>query len=325
MEGRVLGRIAALSEAMVTRWMKIPVICVFGLLVGPSTPRLAADTFGSGVDAFSIEFVNIGNAGNANDVNSTWGGVPYNYRIGVTEVPQDWIDKATNLGLANVSGDWWTGNQPAGLTWYEAAAFVNFLNTSTGHQRAYDLTFSGGGWSMALWSRMEDWEAGGDNRFRHKDAYYFLPNIDEWYKAAFHKNDGVTGNYWDYATGSDTIFTAVSGGTTVGTAVYGGVGNVPADVDNNGGLSPYGTRGQNGNWDEWIEGAPNGLNDDPSGLRLDLGGDRASPELYLRAGFYFNAQPTLDGPGLRVASIPEPSAATLLMGAAFCALGRRKR
>jgi len=53
--------------------------------------------------------------------------------------------------------------------------------------------------------------SGGENLYRHKDAYYFLPSENEWSKAAYHQNDGVTANYRDYATGNNTIPTAVSG------------------------------------------------------------------------------------------------------------------
>jgi hypothetical protein len=38
---------------------------------------------------------------------------------------------------------------------------------------------------------------------REPDATWVIPTDNEWYKAAFHKNDGVTGNYWNFGTGSD--------------------------------------------------------------------------------------------------------------------------
>ena len=53
-----------------------------------------------------------------------------------------------------------------------------WLNTITRHQPAYDLTYSGG-WRMTLWSSAQAWHAGGENLYRHKDAYYFLPSEDE--------------------------------------------------------------------------------------------------------------------------------------------------
>src|SRR4029079_10966402 len=136
--------------------------------------------------------------------------------------PQDWITKATADGLLNVTADAWSGMQPAAnMTWYEAAAFVNWLNTSTGHQAAYQLNANAT--ALTLWSSAQAWQAGGENLYRHKDAYYFLPSEDEWYKAAYHKSDGLTANYWDYATGSNSIPTAVSGGTDSGTAVFNNV------------------------------------------------------------------------------------------------------
>jgi formylglycine-generating enzyme required for sulfatase activity len=111
-----------------------------------------ADTFGASGNEFTIDFVNIGNAGNSADT-TTFGAVPYAYRMGTYEITQDAITKATASGMANVTAGAWMGNQPAAnISWYEAAAFVNWLNTSTGKQAAYNLTFSDGNWSMTLWS-----------------------------------------------------------------------------------------------------------------------------------------------------------------------------
>jgi hypothetical protein len=39
---------------------------------------------------------------------------------------------------------------------------------------------------------------------RNAGARWFVPNEHEWYKAAYHKNDGATANYWEYPTSSDT-------------------------------------------------------------------------------------------------------------------------
>jgi hypothetical protein len=190
------------------------ILCTLAL--GLSFTTAHADIFGSGANAFTIDFVTIGNAGNADDTGASgdvYGGMPYLYQMGVTEVAQDWITKATESGMDNVIADAWVGNQPAAhVSWYEAAIFVNWLNTSTGHQPAYNLN----GFNMSLWSGVEAWQLGGQNLYRHKDSYYFLPSEDEWYKAAYHKNDGITANYWDYATGSNTAPVPVAGGTERG-------------------------------------------------------------------------------------------------------------
>jgi hypothetical protein len=299
-----------------------------------------ADTFSSGPNAFTIDFVTVGNAGNADDVNNPYpnpgdggtpfGGVSYLYRMGVTEVPQDWITKATTLGMTNVTAGAWTGLQPAAnMSWYEAAAFVNWLNTSKGHQAAYDLTFSGG-WSVNLWSSGQAWQAGGENLYGHKDAYYFLPNEDEWYKAAYHKNDGVTANYWDYATASNTAPTAVGSGTGAGTAVFfTGSNSSPAEVIAAGGLSAYGTRGQGGNVWEWTESAYDGVNDSASENRYNRGGYWGSGTVALQSSFRFSVgnDPSSEDNfrGFRVASVPEPTTAGLLLMGLGTALMRRRR
>ncbi|MFM7374218.1 MAG: SUMF1/EgtB/PvdO family nonheme iron enzyme, partial [Chthoniobacterales bacterium] len=175
------------------------VAALFAAFTLSMQPSAQADTFGSGSNAFTIDFVSIGNAGNAADTNS-YGAVPYQYRVGTYEITQDAITKATASGMANVTAGPWTGNQPAAnISWYEAAAFVNWLNTSTGKQAAYNLTFSGS-WSMTLWSSGNAWQAGGENLYRNKDAFYFLPSENEWYKAAYYNPGGT--NYSVYPTAS---------------------------------------------------------------------------------------------------------------------------
>lgn len=291
-----------------------------------------ADTFGSGANVFTIDFVNVGNAGNADDFgdggglySSPYGGVAYDYRMGTYEISENLITKATASGMTNVTGGAWGASQPTALmTWYEAAAFVNWLNTSTGHQAAYNI--DAGVTALTLWSSGDAWQAGGENLYRHKDAYYFLPSEDEWYKAAFHKNDGVTANYWDYATGSNTAPTSVVSGTSAGTAVYSTL--TPANVDAAGGLSPYGTMGQNGNVFEWLESAFDGSNDSPSESRTGRGGDWnnsvGSLRPYIRlGGAPYNSTGDIT---VRVASIiPEPSPVMLMVGFGLILLLRRRR
>ncbi len=282
--------------------------------------------FGSGANTFDIAFVNIGNAGNAADTTG-YGAVPYEYRMGIYEISQDNIDKATASGLANVTAGAWMGNQPAAnISWYEAAAFVNWLNTSTGKQAAYDLTFSGGSWSMTLWSSTDAWQLGGENLYRHKDAYYFMPSENEWYKAAYYDAAGL--DYFFYPTGSDTAPTAVASGTAADTAVYGSVTNAPAGVEVAGGLSAYGTMGQGGNVFEWNESASNGTNNFVGSARALRGGYWVNPESALSSSSRFDDFPTRESSllGFRVASVPEPSTyALILLGAAAVYAWKRRK
>jgi len=306
-------------------------VAAFGLAMGMMAAGTAqADTFGSGADQFTLDFVNVGNAGNANDAgagggiySSPYGGVAYGYRIGKHEISENDIATATAAGLANVTAGAHTGDEPAAyISWYEAAAFANWLNTSSGYQAAYNLTFSGS-WSMTLWDASDQATTGvdsGTNPYRHKDAFYFLPSEGEWYKAAYHQNDGVTANYWDYATGSNTAPTPVTSGTASGTAVYNQTfATGPADVNLAGGLSPYGTMGQNGNVFDWNESAFDGNNDVSTENRGFRGGSWvfAQAEPSLRSSFRGGDSPTavhIDV-GFRVASaaVPEPSAAVLML------------
>jgi formylglycine-generating enzyme required for sulfatase activity len=285
-----------------------------------------ADTFGSGTtNEFTVDFVSISQTNNTTDTTG-YGAVPYNYRVGTYEISQLQITKATQIGMANVSAGAWTGSQPAAdISWYEAAAFVNFLNTNSGKTAAYDLTFSNSQWSMALQSSSNAWTAGGTNLYRNKNAFYFLPSENEWYKAAYFNAAGS--NYFLYPTASGGTPEAVASGTNPETAVYRPALG-PADVNLAGGLSPYGTMGQGGNVWEWNESAWDGINSLPDEGRVARGAYWNFREGGLRSSFRGGEGPTYEGPefGFRVAAVPEPSTyALLLMAGAGWLLWRRRK
>jgi len=287
-------------------------------------PSAQADTFGTSGNEFTIDFVNIGNAGNAADT-TTYGAVPYDYRVGKYEITQDAITKATASGMSHVTAGPWTGNQPAAtINWYEAAAFVNFLNTNSAKTAAYDLAWDGSAWSMNLWSSGQAWTVGGTNLYRNKDAFYFLPNENEWYKAAYYNAGGT--NYFLYPTASSSVPTAVASGTNAETVVYNNVAAVPAIVDSAGGLSLYGTMGQGGNVFEWNESALDGTNSSSSENRAIRGGEWANAAGPLRSSSRYNSDPTTEQNliGFRVASVPEPSTAVLVLMAGGAWLLRKR-
>ena len=227
---------------------------------------------------FDMDFAEVGDTTNVDDGlsgSTAYGAVSYEYRMGVNEVSEKMINDynaaPANSGL-QITKDTRGADKPAtSVSWNEAARFVNWLNTSQGHVAAYNFTTGGANDNITLWDSADAWQLGGENLYRHKDAYYFLPSEDEWYKAAFY--DGNSMVYYDYATGSDTAPTAVAGGTAAGTAVYGqSFATGPADIDDAGGLSYYGTMAQSGNVFEWGESALDGGNDTNGESRVLRGG-----------------------------------------------------
>lgn len=271
---------------------------------------------------FIMDFVFVGNTTNVDD-DTNYGAVPYSYRVGKNEVSRAMIDayNANSGGPAITMTDMtpYGGNgvnKPAtGVSWNEAARFVNWLNTSQGYQAAYKFDTDGFNDNIALWTPAEAWQQGGENLYRHKAAKYFLPSEDEYYKAAYYdpnKGGAGVGGYWDYATGSDSEpVTTTSGGTAAGTAVYrDGVNSNPtgpADIDDAGGLSPYGTMAQNGNVYEWCESAFTAPNDSAVGARVRRGGFWFSIRFALKSPSRRDGLPGYegDGQGFRVAAVPE--------------------
>jgi hypothetical protein len=250
------------------------------------------ETFGTGSNSFTIDFVKIGYPNNSNDWTG-FGWVPYSYRMGKYTISQRQVKLAGRNGLENVTSSGWGDEQPAtSISWYEMAAYVNWLNTSQGYPSAYNLTFTNGAWSMSLWPTTPDtngnvaWTLGGTNLYRNANCVYFLPSENEWYKAAYYdpeKNSGE-GGYWQFPTGSDYPPTPVSSGTNARTAVYKQLTEQgPAYVYEAGGLSPFGTMGQGGNMMHILETASDGINDSPSEARHYRGGDYRNNGDWMRA------------------------------------------
>jgi len=259
----------------------------------------------SGAQAVEIQTVTVGNPGNTDDTEGDgYGGVDYVYQIGTFEVTagqyRDFLNAvdpagSNPYGLYNSSMDddpygcqitWNAGSstydfsgRPSGteadwvdrpvnsVSWGDAARFCNWLHNGqpTG-QLTGDPTQDAGlteDGSYYLNGAMTDGELIAV--VREPDATWVIPSEDEWYKAAYHYNDGVTGNYWDYPTGSNTAPTSEApAGTdmTNGSANYYGsnwaigapyyrteVGAYDAKPSD----SPYGTFDQGGNVWEWNE------------------------------------------------------------------------
>jgi hypothetical protein len=89
------------------------VLLAFALIYSPTSH---ADTFGTGGNQFDIEFVPIGNPGNAADTTgdpNPGGKVDYAYRMGKFEISEDMIDKANNEGGLGITHNGRGANKPA--------------------------------------------------------------------------------------------------------------------------------------------------------------------------------------------------------------------
>ena len=306
---------------------KILLLSLLALGYQTASAQLVTESFGSGDNAFTMDFVTIGNPNNVADTTGSpnpAGSVAYTYNLGKYEVSRGQIDKANSAGSLGITYTSYssTVNKPGtGISWYEAATYVNWLNTSTGGTAAYK--FVGG--NFQLWSAGDE-GYNANNLFRNSLAKYVIASSNEWYKGAYGKADGSWSNF---PNGTNIAPTAVAGGTDANTAVYGQSASTgPADINNAGGLSAYGTMGQGGNVWEWNETAYDGINNTAGETRELRGGAWSSNSGLLDASNrYFDFDPSFqdDGFGFRVAMVPEPSTGLLVMlGLSGLLLRRRK-
>jgi formylglycine-generating enzyme required for sulfatase activity len=180
-------------------------------------------------DAISLDTVPIGNPSNLPSSNFSYGEVGYEYRIGKYEVtnsqyveflngvdpygsnliglydPQMSFDIHGGITLDSGASEGekyevksGRGNNPVVfVSWFDAIRFANWLHNG---QRAGD-TESGAYELGPLGSNGIPLSTYGIAR--DAEAKWWLPNVNEWHKAAYHKNNGTSGDYWNYPTSTD--------------------------------------------------------------------------------------------------------------------------
>ena len=305
--------------------------------------------------AITIETVAVGNLGNNND-STGYGAVNYNYNIGTYEVTagqyRDFLNAVdptggNELGLyksdmdsssfgcqitlnsgaengskydfsgvpSGTASDW--ENRPVNyVSFWDAARFANWLHNGQGSGDTETGAYH---------------DIGNQSEFgRNAGAEWFIPTEDEWYKAAYHQNNGDTGDYYLYPTsssstpsndldGGDNNATFYDSGYTIGSPYY----RTEVGAHENS-ASPYGTFDQGGNVFEWNEAI---LSGSYRGLR---GGSVTFNEYYLRASYRFSNNPSSEiaTVGFRVASsaaIPEPGSILVWAGLGVIGLIRFRR
>jgi formylglycine-generating enzyme required for sulfatase activity len=224
--------------------------------------------------AVTIDWVTVGGAGNACDVQASGchGAVATSYRISKTEVtngqyaeflnakavsdPNDLYNTSMGPGGSGFGGITRSGSpgsytyaHTAGrLNWpvnyvsfYSSLRFANWLHNGQGsgdtETGAYTITGAG---------------IATNSITRNAGANVFLPSDDEWYKAAYY--DVATTSYFDYPTGSDVPPGCTAPGAVANTANCNNVvGNVIGVSRYTASASPNGTFDQGGNVEEWTE------------------------------------------------------------------------
>jgi formylglycine-generating enzyme len=320
---------------MIARTVLRAIALTAALLAASSA--LAADVFQMPSGWKSLEFASVGNAGNASD-KTGYGAVSNSYSLAKYDVTAGQyvqflnavasddpyglyapemaasadcnIQRLGSPGGYSYSVDSSSANRPVNyLSFGSAARFCNWL-TNGQKSGAEDATttedgsyFLNGATSNAQLLTV----------VRKSEARYVLPTIDEWYKAAYHKNDGITGNFWLYPTRSDAapVAEAPPGrseppGSANYHSVLGAVhlSDVGAYLQSPG---PYGTFDQGGLLYQWTDSL---LTTTYSGFAMMNSSWLSSSSDQLRSDYKIYPWSPVDQynfMGFRVAEVPEPS------------------
>jgi formylglycine-generating enzyme len=317
---------------------------------------------GSWTGLAGLETVTVGNPGNAAD--TLYGGVSvgkvdYAYQMGKFEVTAaQYVSflnakaKTDTYGLFNTSmsepsvlwgcniqrggssGNYYYSvpadyaNRPVNyVSWYDAIRFANWLQNGQGsgstESGTYTITDGGpdsGAVSVPDALTRASWTA--------TNPHWVLPNENEWHKAAYHKNNGVTGDYWDYPTRTNSApGRDMSEATNPGNNAnyYGSPFPIDSSIYHTTVVgefqlsdSPYGTFDQGGNVYEYA--------DSPYGMH---GGSFAHNADYLLASNtqYGNPSDQDDYIGFRMArvGVPEPGTLAMLLAGIISLLGYASR
>ena len=210
------------------------------------------------------------------------------------------------------------GDKPVNFVmWTDAARYANWLHNGMPTGPQDNSTTERGAYDMS---------APLNSISRASGATWFLPTLDQWYKAAYYDPEnagadaGGTPNYWLYPTQNDSLPTQATA-DSVGevTNPGGNVANYGGGADWNGengnvttvggttSASPWGAFDMGGNLNDWTETPDTPIPPDSLPTRTGRGGDFANSGVLMSSpdGFSlaFNMQAEAANVGFRVAAI----------------------
>lgn len=291
---------------------------------------VSAALFTSASASVIIDWVTVGNAGNAADPSTGYGAVGYEYQIGKYEVTNAQYAEFLNAKAATDSYSLYNANMASyGITrsgssgsytysvssgfenkpvvyvsWYDAARFSNWLSNGQGDGDTETGSYNLNGLSSGLILPIAD-------------AKIRLPSEDEWYKAAYY--NGANSTYSLYPNGQNSITTADANYSSYTYTRSTNVGTYSEDP------SMYGTFDQGGNVWEWNDAV---ISSSSRGLRGGAWGSYGGSDASLASSYRLKGVgPSIEDLtfGFRLASVPEPSSLVLTMLASGVMLMRRKR
>lgn len=214
------------------------------------------------------------------------------------------------------------GDKPVNaVSWFDAARVCNWLQngatgTSSTETGAYTLNGVTTGTATPL----------------NLGATYSVPTENQWYKAAYYKGSGTSTGYWNYATRSDNIPGKTLSGTTgvgsrpAGTGEFANFalsadwnsfdGNVTT-VGTNGGPSAYGAFDMTGNVYEWTSTAANTTVLWARGAAWDSA-DNPNPISSASSRTNLATTTQVNYLGFRIVAVPEPSTCVMALAGLAC-------
>ncbi len=274
--------------------MRRSVICLLAIVSVAVFAAFSAraDVFNMSSGQKSLQFVTVGDPGNTADL-SGFGSVGYVYQIGKFDVTAaqycqflNAVAKTDDYGLydPNMANPASSGRDLVGCGISQSGTSGTFTYTTTSNPN-FPVNFVSWGDAARFCNWLQNGQPVGPEgvgttetgaytlngdvsnlttQTRNAGATYFLPSIDEWWKAAYYKGGSTNAGYWTYPTQSDTapINTLPDTGNHANFYDIGGTGNHSYTDPVNyltevGAFSaspgPYGTFDMGGDVSQWNE------------------------------------------------------------------------